>query len=175
MVQSALELHRQLLQLLETLLLGWVIINELFAPVIKGSYLADYEQLLKLAFSRASFNTGAKMAVDLAFHDLLAKQQGTSVAKYLGAKTNVLETDVSISCGSIKDTITNIRDGVELGFNAIKVKTGADFTRDIELLKHIEKNFQQQPSFALMQIKAGLRCRLDNLSKSLISTISILS
>jgi len=128
------------------------IINELFAPVIISSELSDYEQVLKLAFSRASFNTGAKMAVDLAFHDLLAKQQGTSVAKYLGAKTNVLETDVletdvSISCGSIKETIANIRDGVELGFNAIKVKTGADFTRDIELLKHIEKEFSTNIKF----------------------------
>jgi L-alanine-DL-glutamate epimerase-like enolase superfamily enzyme len=114
------------------------IINELFAPVIISSELSDYEQVLKLAFSRASFNTGAKMAVDLAFHDLLAKQQGTSVAKYLGAKTNVLETDVSISCGSIKETIANIRDGVELGFNAIK---------DIELLKHIEKEFSTNIKF----------------------------
>lgn len=52
------------------------IINELFASVIIGSYLSDYEQVLKLAFSRASFNAAAKMAVDLAFHDLLAKQQG---------------------------------------------------------------------------------------------------
>jgi L-alanine-DL-glutamate epimerase-like enolase superfamily enzyme len=129
------------------------IINELFAPVIISSELSDYEQVLKLAFCRASFNTGAKMAVDLAFHDLLAKmyckygQQGISVAKYLGAKSNVLETDVSISCGPIKDTIANIRNGVELGFNAIKVKTGADFTRDIELLKHIEKEFSTATKF----------------------------
>jgi o-succinylbenzoate synthase len=123
------------------------IINELFASVIIGSYLSDYEQVLKLAFSRASFNTAAKMAVDLAFHDLLAKQQGTSVAKCLGAKTSTLETDVSISCGSIKETIANIRDGVNIGFNAIKVKTGADFARDLELLQYIEKEFSNSIKF----------------------------
>ena len=123
------------------------IINELFAPVIIGSDLADYEQVLKLAFSRASFNTGAKMAIDLAFHDLLAKQQKVSVAKYLGAKTNTLETDVSISCGTIPETIANIRDGVEAGFSAIKVKTGADFTRDLALLQHLEKEFTTVTKF----------------------------
>lgn len=123
------------------------IINELFAPVIVGSDLSDYEQVLNLAFSRASFNTGAKMAIDLAFHDLLAKQQGTSVAKYLGAKSNILETDVSISCGNIAETIGNIRDGVNAGFHAIKVKTGADFARDIALLSHLEKEFTTATKF----------------------------
>ena len=123
------------------------IINELFTPVIIGSDLSDYEQVLKLAFSRASFNTGAKTAIDLAFHDLLAKQQETSVAKYLGAKSNVLETDVSISCGTIAETIINIRDGVEAGFRAIKVKTGADFVRDMALLPQLENEFTTATKF----------------------------
>ncbi|MDE4944688.1 dipeptide epimerase, partial [Francisella tularensis subsp. holarctica] len=45
------------------------------------------------------FNSAAKMALDLAFHDLIAKQKNISVSILLGVKNNNIETDVSISCG----------------------------------------------------------------------------
>ncbi|AIT08859.1 mandelate racemase [Candidatus Francisella endociliophora] len=123
------------------------IINEVFAPVIKGSKLEDYKETIEHAFKRVMFNSAAKMAVDLAFHGLLAKQKNISVAQLLGAKKNTIETDVSISCGSVAETIQNIQNGVEAGFNAIKVKTGADFKRDIELLKAIDSEFSRDIKF----------------------------
>ena len=36
---------------------------------------------------------------------------------------------------------------MNIGFNAIKVKTGADFARDLELLQHIEKEFSNSIKF----------------------------
>nr|WP_255321897.1 hypothetical protein [Francisella halioticida] len=73
------------------------IVSEIFAPIIKGSNLCDYEEVVEQAFKRVMFNSAAKMAIDLAFHDLIAKQKNISVADYLGAKNNTIETDVSIS------------------------------------------------------------------------------
>ncbi|QLE79902.1 dipeptide epimerase [Francisella sp. Scap27] len=123
------------------------IVKELFAPVMIGSDIKDYKHIIASAFARVSFNTGVKMALDLALHDLLAKQQKISVANLLGASGKTIKTDISISCGNIKDTLMNIQNGVNAGFNAVKVKTGADFVRDIELLKHIDKNFSSEISF----------------------------
>lgn len=123
------------------------IISELFAPVILNTNLEDYEAVLGKAFSRAMFNTGAKMAIDLAYHDLLANQKGTSVLKFLGGSNNILETDVSISCGTVSETIENITNGVEKGFSTIKVKVGADFNRDIELLRFLDSEFSKQIKF----------------------------
>lgn len=123
------------------------IIKELFAPVVINSDLKDYKQTIEQAFTRVVFNTGAKMALDLAFHDLLAKQQKVSVATMLGAKKSIIETDISISCGNVKDTIINIQNGVKAGFKAVKVKTGADFKRDIELLRHIDSEFSKSIRF----------------------------
>nr|WP_231138782.1 hypothetical protein [Francisella orientalis] len=54
--------------------------------MILGSDLSDYKQTLELAFKKVMFNSAAKMAIDLAYHDLLAKEQNISVAKLLGAK-----------------------------------------------------------------------------------------
>lgn len=123
------------------------IVNEIFTPVIKGAYLSDYEGVLHQAFNRVMFNSAARMAVDLAFHDLFAKQKNTSVANFLGAKNNTMETDVSISCGTVSETIQNIQNGVEANFTAIKVKTGADFRRDIELLKALDSEFNKSTKF----------------------------
>ncbi|MED7819698.1 MULTISPECIES: dipeptide epimerase [unclassified Francisella] len=123
------------------------ITNEIFAPVIKGSNLADYEETLKQAFKRVMFNPAAKMAIDLAFHDLLAKQKNLSVANFLGAKNNIIETDVSISCGTVAETVENVQNGVEANFTAIKVKTGADYNRDIELLKALDNEFDRSIKF----------------------------
>ncbi|APA82766.1 dipeptide epimerase [Francisella tularensis] len=123
------------------------IISEIFAPVILGSNLSDYKQTLELAFKKVMFNSAAKMALDLAFHDLLAKQKNISVAKLLGAKNNIIETDVSISCGSVAETIQNIQNGVEVNFTTIKVKTGADFDRDIQLLKSLDNEFSKNIKF----------------------------
>ncbi|MED7788257.1 dipeptide epimerase [Francisella sp. 19X1-34] len=123
------------------------IISEIFTPVIKGAYLSDYKEVLQQVFSRVMFNSSAKMAIDLAFHDLLAKQKNISVANLLGAKNNTIETDVSISCGTVAETIQNIQNGVEANFSAIKVKTGADFKRDIELLKALDNEFDKSIKF----------------------------
>ena len=123
------------------------IIDELFSPKIVNTYLSEYKSVLGDAFKTVVFNSGSKMAVDLAFHDLLSKQNNQSVSQFLGAKTNILETDVSISCGTIEDTILNITKGINSGFNIIKVKVGADFTRDVELLKIINKEFNRDTKF----------------------------
>lgn len=123
------------------------IAEELFTPVIIGSDTKDYKQIIETAFARVMFNSGSKMALDLALHDLLAKQQKTSVVSLLGASDRTIETDISISCGSVKDTLINIQNGVDAGFNAVKVKTGADFNRDIELLKYIDSEFTNDIRF----------------------------
>ncbi|MBK2356576.1 dipeptide epimerase [Francisella hispaniensis] len=123
------------------------IISEIFALVIVGSYLSDYKEILEQAFKKVMFNSAAKMAIDLAYHDLLAKEQNISVAKLLGTKDNIIETDISISCGSVAETIQNIQNGVEANFTTIKVKTGADFNRDVQLLKALDSEFSKNIKF----------------------------
>ncbi|MDE4947147.1 dipeptide epimerase, partial [Francisella tularensis subsp. holarctica] len=55
--------------------------------------------------------------------------------------------DVSISCGSVAETIQNIQTGVEDNFSTIKVKTGEDFDRDIQLLKALDNEFSKNIIF----------------------------
>ncbi|MDE4974260.1 dipeptide epimerase, partial [Francisella tularensis subsp. holarctica] len=77
----------------------------------------------------------------------LAQQKNISVAKLLGVKNNIIETDVSLSCGSVAETIQNIQNGVEANFTTINVKTGADFDRDIQLLKDLDNEFSKNIKF----------------------------
>ncbi|WP_425536921.1 hypothetical protein [Francisella-like endosymbiont] len=45
------------------------------------------------------------------------------------------------------ETITNIQNGIEANFTAIKVKTGADFNRDIQLFKALDSEFSKNIKF----------------------------
>lgn len=45
------------------------------------------------------------------------------------------------------ETITNIQNGIEANFTAIKVKTGTDFNRDIQLFKALDSELSKNIKF----------------------------
>ncbi|MFZ9035374.1 MAG: mandelate racemase/muconate lactonizing enzyme family protein [Francisellaceae bacterium] len=127
------------------------VIEDLFTPVLLHSNLMDYQQSLNKAFTQAMHNTGAKMAVDLAIHDLLAKTANQPLSQWLGANHHQLETDVSISCAPISDTLQAIDLAISKGFTCIKIKMGGDFNRDLALVSQL----QQLPDSIKLRLDAN--------------------
>ena len=85
-------------------------------------------------------SSGARMALDMAIYDLLAKQAGQPLWRYLGAESNTpIVTDVSLSCGDIYQVENATQQALEKGFNVLKIKLGNDVKADIKLCQHLKK------------------------------------
>lgn len=69
-------------------------------------------------------NTAAKAAVDVALHDLVARRLGVPLARLLGSATSRLDTDVTLSVGSVEAMSSAAAARVGDGFSVLKVKLG---------------------------------------------------
>lgn len=89
-------------------------------------------------------NTGARMAADLAIHDLLARAQGCSVADFLGAPASPdgepqrVATDVTISSTG-QEPASAARLRVSEGFGHLKLKLGTDPATDVERVRAVRE------------------------------------
>ena len=79
----------------------------------------------------------ARAAVDIALHDLWAKQLGVPLADALGRAHEALPTSITIG---IKDTGATVREADEYlrrGFRVLKVKLGHSLDDDVERLRRL--------------------------------------
>lgn len=86
---------------------------------------------------RTSSSPEAKACVDIALYDLLAKEKRVSLSAYLGAQTNTLCTDLTISVGSTEKMLADTLEALRSGFRSLKVKLDADTQTNIQRLKAI--------------------------------------
>jgi len=96
---------------------------------------ADSEDLVPLCRSlrRAVVaNNGAKAAVDVALHDLVARRRGVSLARFLGGTSLRVDTDVTVAAEGVAAMTEASQQRVASGFPALKLKVGADPSRDAE-------------------------------------------
>ncbi|MBE6787226.1 MAG: dipeptide epimerase [Ruminococcaceae bacterium] len=84
-------------------------------------------------------NTSAKAAIDIACYDIMGKKAGKPVHKLIGAKTDSVQTDMTIGIDSVENMVKEAVERVEEGFRILKIKCGIDPQKDIEVVKQIRK------------------------------------
>jgi L-alanine-DL-glutamate epimerase-like enolase superfamily enzyme len=91
------------------------------------------------------------MVLDMALHDLLARQQGVSVAAWLGARLACLRgTPIRPCSGAARAMLEQAQRYVDRGFTQLKLRTGvADFATDLARLQRLRQRFGQQISLAI--------------------------
>ncbi len=78
-------------------------------------------------------NTSAKAAVETALYDLLAKEQGLPLFKYLGGrKSKRLETDITISLNPPEIMAEDTKKALSAGVEILKIKLGGTVREDIK-------------------------------------------
>lgn len=117
-------------------------------PALIGQVIHNKDTFERL--HRSSSNPEAKACVDIALYDLLAKEAGVCLYTYLGAQTNTLCTDLTISVGSAEQMLTDTKEALRSGFRSLKVKLDADVQMNIQRLKAITE-----------VLPADVRLRLD--------------
>ncbi len=82
-------------------------------------------------------NASAKAAIDIALHDIMAKNAKAPLYKLLGGTVNQIETDMTIMIDEPEVMSHEARELVERGFRFIKVKAGVNPDMDIEAIRQI--------------------------------------
>lgn len=106
-------------------------VEEVLAPLLTGRD-PDEPVVTSRAVERAvRDNHAAKMAIDIALHDLSARRQNLSLVRHLGGSATSVETDVTLSAGEIDGLREAAADRVKEGFTTLKLKVGTDAAGDL--------------------------------------------
>lgn len=102
------------------------------AAVLVGADSEDLQPLCRLVRGAVVGNSGAKAAVDVALHDLVARRRGVSLARFLGGTSLRLTTDVTVAAEDVSAMREASQDRTGLGFTTLKLKVGTDARSDVE-------------------------------------------
>jgi len=112
-------------------------IEKIILPTILNKKLDS--SLLDEVQSCCDRHTSAKACVDIALHDLLAREANKPLYEYLGGTYKVLETCITISLGEIDEMVERSEDAFKNGFTQLKIKLGQDFNHSIVVVQKIHK------------------------------------
>lgn len=99
----------------------------------------DLSDLCRSVARAVVANQGAKAAIDVALHDLVARRRGVSLPVLLGSTSLRLPTDVTLAAGNPNALGHTARSRVEDGFTALKMKVGTDAASDVERVRAVRE------------------------------------
>lgn len=125
-------------------------INEIIAPQLIGLNMLESEYIFQKLNASLVRNTSAKAAVDMAIHDLLARQSRLPLFQFLGGYRNTLETDFTVSVNEPNEMADDAERYIREGFHILKVKVGiGDINDDIARIHAIRKRVGNEPKLRL--------------------------
>jgi L-Ala-D/L-Glu epimerase len=100
---------------------------------------SDWTEQTGLAAAGASGQPTALAAVDMALHDIAAKQAGLPLYKYLGACRDSIATSVTIGIETPENTVAKALAWKKRGFISLKLKGGRNVDEDIERCRKVRE------------------------------------
>lgn len=115
------------------------------APALEGVNLWDLRGVHAAMDSviAPGISTGAPIAkcgVDMAIHDLLARQAGVPLQQFLGGGADpVVRLSYIVSVSEVAEAERRVAAAWEEGYRGFKVKVGADPKKDLEMLRAVKR------------------------------------
>ncbi|MDW3650475.1 MAG: dipeptide epimerase [Bacteroidia bacterium] len=106
-----------------------------------GRDIRDLQMMLHELHEIYPKNPGAKVALDLAFYDLMGKYLDIPVVKMLGQHIDGLATSITIGIKNVEDTVEEAQEYYDRGFKILKVKLGHSLEEDLERLRKLRETF----------------------------------
>lgn len=129
------------------------VLDNLLAMLNAWDWQQDAQSLLTAVHApQSNLLAPSRMVLDMALHDLLARQQNLSVAALLGAHHSPLSwpTNQTLFWGSEAQMLDQAWRYVERGFTQLKLRTGvADFATDLARLTALRQRFGDQIKLAI--------------------------
>jgi L-alanine-DL-glutamate epimerase-like enolase superfamily enzyme len=115
------------------------IIDKYFGPYIKGKNPFELEDIHS-KLDHIPYNYCAKAAIDIAIHDIIGKALNVPVYQLLGGKSrDSIPLSWMVSMNSTKKMVEECQRFWEMGIKGFKIKTGLDFTDDLEKFRAIRQ------------------------------------
>lgn len=99
-----------------------------------GKSIYPVEERIQTLDTAILGNQNLKSAFDMALYDVLAREQGLPLYKYLHGNPREVTTDMTIGLRSIQETVDEATRLVEAGFSALKLKLGTSVADDVQRL-----------------------------------------
>lgn len=115
-----------------------------------GEDVRELERLCRSLGARMEKAPAACAAVDIALHDLLARELGIPLVRFLGQAHESLPTSVTIGIKPVEETLREAEEHVGRGFLVLKVKLGLSLDEDVERLARLRE-----------RVGPGIRIRVD--------------
>lgn len=103
-----------------------------------GADPADTVELLRSIRQAVAGNGGAKAAIDVAVHDLVARAAGLPLVQLLGGRQREIRTDASLSVGDPATMAASATERIHAGFRSLKLKVGSR-SDDIETVLAVRR------------------------------------
>ncbi|PKM63037.1 MAG: dipeptide epimerase [Firmicutes bacterium HGW-Firmicutes-21] len=105
-------------------------VRDYIKPVLVGKTLDI--SLTAAITSAIAHNTSAKAAVETALYDLLSKEKGLPLFRYLGGTGDQrLKNDITISLNSPEEMAADAKKALDKGINILKIKLGGTAEEDV--------------------------------------------
>ncbi|UCH09633.1 MAG: dipeptide epimerase [Fidelibacterota bacterium] len=105
--------------------------HDLIEPLLKSADPFSYTRINDELMTRVPGHPSARAMVDIALHDIIARQADVPLYKLLGGYRDCIPTSITIGILPIDPTVEKARSAVAQGFRAVKIKGGADPDEDI--------------------------------------------
>lgn len=108
------------------------LITTAFADTLRGRDAGELQQIRALMRRISVYNSGARAAVEMALHDIVAQHQGVPLHEFYGGRSrSSVPTIWHVSGGSPEAMAAEAAAAVEDGFTLVKVKVGNNVEHDI--------------------------------------------
>ncbi|WP_328322865.1 dipeptide epimerase [Kribbella sp. NBC_00382] len=120
------------------------------ASALDGLEPDDFTEALRRIQGAVQGNFGAKAAVDVALHDLVARRRGQTLHGFLGSTVSSVRTDVTLSVGDAEALAASAVDRIADGFDVLKVKVGTgDARADFQRVRRVREAIGPDPRLRL--------------------------
>jgi L-alanine-DL-glutamate epimerase-like enolase superfamily enzyme len=108
---------------------------------LAGRDIRAFNGLIGLMQQHFAAFPGTMAAIDIALHDAFCQFLGISVVDFYGRHHNKMLTSITIGIKGVSETLEEAKEYQELGFKALKVKTGMDEKEDAERIIKLREKF----------------------------------
>ncbi len=101
--------------------------------LLVGRNIEDFRDIIRSGEELMPETPAARAAIDIALHDAFGKLAGKPLVELLGKKHEGFPTSITIGIKSLEESIEEAKENVARGFKVIKLKTGLEVEKDIEI------------------------------------------
>ncbi len=123
----------------EDLLESFAALNAHLEPLVIGEDIRHLSALLRQIRAILAPYPAARAAIDIALYDAFTKMLGIPLVDFLGKAHEGLPTSITIGIKSLEATLEEAAEDVKLGFRIIKLKTGLEVEKDIEVFRRLRE------------------------------------